>query len=408
MASTRRTAVLALAVLTLALTGCRRAAAPAARRAPDSPPPSGTADGVIDRVIGYTNLAKWPNDLMEGLAVDATGAPIVALQDDAGLVLHRLGGPATARPTVDVPAGFDDAGVASLDAAGDGSLVMTFLSGDEGPIEGVRVAPDGSQSALAIPDRYDTYGVTYWAAALAPDGHTLYVAAWGGNKGWSRLLAVGAGPGASAVVAEADLDPTFVPKELGVTSSGEVLLAGEVPVGNSNAKDTAVLDRFDPALHPLGETPLVPDRHESQVVDMALAADGTPWLAVFDDDASPDDRTLDLLKMPAGATGPAVVASWHSSEYAPPLPDEHSLAVAADGSMAYLLNVPREGGPVLPAAVTPVTTATGAVGRTIQVDPAVVAPRIALSPDGRELFLAGSHSGGAATDAGEPAVWTLG
>ena len=41
---------------------------------------SGTADGVIDRVIGATDLVHVAHGLAQLVAVDATGAPVVFLQ----------------------------------------------------------------------------------------------------------------------------------------------------------------------------------------------------------------------------------------------------------------------------------------------------------------------------------------
>jgi hypothetical protein len=56
--------------------------------------------------------------------------------------------------------------------------------------------------------------------------------------------------------------------------------------------------------------------------------------------------------------------------------------------------------------VVPVSIATGSIGRSVVLDKDVDVGAMTLSPDGRELYVAGNHFDDPA--AGDPILWTVG
>jgi DNA-binding beta-propeller fold protein YncE len=127
-------------------------------------------------------------------------------------------------------------------------------------------------------------------------------------------------------------------------------------------------------------------------------------VTVLDSTAAP--ARFELQTIPPGAAAPTVVAGWDAKNWDVPLSGSRGLVVDSATGTAYVLNPP--GTDDLDASVVPVTLATGAIGTTIAVDKDVIEVSMALSPDGRELYLADTHTGAAATAPGDPILWTLG
>ena len=397
-----RSRVLLGACAAVLLAGCAGGGADSGETAsPPLPSYSGTADGVIDHVIGATDLVDLaPHGIVQSIAVDATGAPVVFAEGASAVDSSVLARVAADGSRTGVPVQADEY-ADDVEVAPDGSLVATSHGQEDDVVTVARAAGSvsGTQTAIDVDGQFGLGSER--PTALSPDGATIYLPVSVRYTDVTSLLAVDVATG--TVKARATLQPGDNPfGGIRVTTDGSVLAGVNVALGQD--RYTAVLERFDANLRPLGVVPLVPDQGDSHVGDLVVGPDGTSWVTVLDDTAAP--ARFELQTIPPGAAAPTIVAGWDAKDWDVPLSGSRGLVVDAATGTAYVLNPP--GTDDLDASVVPVTLATGAIATTIAVDKDVIEVSMALSPDGRELYLADTHTGAAAKAPGDPILWTLG
>jgi hypothetical protein len=394
MPSRWHAAVAALAALTLS--SCGESPAPGSDGTSEQ---SASADGEVDELVD----THWLGDVegtdadVEGLVVDATGAPVAAVRQprSGSLSFVRLGaddGWTTAALPGEAPAY-----LLGMDAADDGTVIAVLDQG--GRFAVVRVAPDGELVTAQLPAEIGSDGAGWTTAAASADGGAVYLTLEYENTDDARLLAVDTAAG--TVTAEVPLDPEKNSVALEVAPSGDVLLAYEQAHPDDGA--TPGLARFDVALAPVTDLLLADDPALQPVVDLAVSADGAAYVTVITGSAG--EGEVRLLSVAAGTTAPEVVAGWPGDGYFAALETDDELVVDPASEVAWLLRAP---GTIddLDVDLTRVDLGTGEVDDPITVAEGAEDSDLAVSADGTRVFVAGRGQ----LDDGRigPVVWVVG
>lgn len=349
----------------------------------------------VERAFGFVEAESTPPDSppdsyvgVIDLAVSPDGAHLYALLDvspgDDLLLIYARANDGTLTLLDSEMVGFNPN---SMAISPDGTAV--FVATNNGELEAWRRAPATGLLTFAdvVNDNIDGGGYLQYAYGLAvsPDGHQVYVAS---GENAVTTFAWDGGAGDLALV------------ETDVTGTGGLVLSAPGPIAvTPDGAFVLVVSQIDAALVVLGRDPVsgalgfidrfvdgvagVDGLDAPAALAVAATANGAAaYVSSFENELAVLSETL------AGpAPGVAFVEALPIGELQP------ALAVSPDGTLLYTSN--RYTSRVTAYQRDPATGAIGAAVAAITdgdpgVDGLAEAGRIAVSPDGRHLYVAGA------------------